>query len=246
MQPQNIFDNEVFFQGYKKLRENPNSANILEEKPAIFSLLPELTGKKVLDLGCGYGENCNLFSIMGAKKVVGIDVSSKMLAIANDENSGDNIFYENMCMEDISGINEKFDVVVSSLAIHYVHDFHKLVINLISMLNDNGIFVFSQEHPLTTAPKNGASWVKNADGKITHYKLTDYAISGQRTVSWIVDGITKYHRTFSDIINALIDAGFTIEKMLEPVPTKEILERDPSSAKDLHKPNFLVIKARKK
>lgn len=124
--------------------------------------------------------------------------------------------------------------------------FINLVSNLNLLLNDNGIFVFSQEHPLTTAPKNGTSWVKNADGKITHYKLTDYAISGQRTVSWIVDGITKYHRTFSDIINALIDAGFTIEKMLEPVPTKEILERDPSSAKDLHKPNFLVIKARKK
>lgn len=75
MQPQNIFDNEVFFQGYKKLRENPNSANILEEKPAIFSLLPELKGKKVLDLGCGYGENCSMFSKMGANKVVGIDVS---------------------------------------------------------------------------------------------------------------------------------------------------------------------------
>lgn len=246
MQPQNIFDNEVFFQGYKKLRENPNSANILEEKPAIFSLLPELTGKKVLDLGCGYGENCNMFSKMGANKVVGIDISSKMLAIADNENSEDNICYHNMCMENIFSINEKFDVVVSSLAIHYIHDFNKLVSNVISLLNENGIFVFSQEHPLTTAPRNGVSWFKNADGRITHYKLTDYAISGERTVSWIVDGITKYHRTFSDILNALIDAGFIIENMLEPVPTKEIIERDPSFAKDLHKPNFLVIRARKK
>ncbi|AKB49828.1 Ubiquinone/menaquinone biosynthesis methyltransferase UBIE [Methanosarcina barkeri str. Wiesmoor] len=246
MQPQNIFDNEVFFQGYKKLRENPNSANILEEKPAIFSLLPELTGKKVLDLGCGYGENCNMFSKMGANKVVGIDVSSKMLAIANNDNSGDNIFYENMCMEDIFCINEKFDVVVSSLAVHYINDFNKLVCNVNSLLKDNGIFVFSQEHPLTTAPKNGARWFKNVDGRIAHYVLTDYATSGERTVSWIVDGITKYHRTFSDIVNALIDAGFIIEKMLEPVPTKEIIERDPSSAKDLHKPNFLVTRARKK
>ncbi|MDR3599806.1 MAG: class I SAM-dependent methyltransferase [Desulfosporosinus sp.] len=243
MQPQNIFDNEVFFQGYKNLRENPNSANILEEKPAIFSLLPDLTGKKVLDLGCGYGENCNLFSKMGAKKVVGIDVSSKMLAIANAENSGDNILYENICMENIFSINEKFDVVVSSLAIHYIHDFSKLVSNVNRLLNDYGIFVFSQEHPLTTAPKDGANWFKNADGSITHYKLTDYAINGERTVSWLVDGIRKYHRTFSSIINALIDADFTIKKMLEPVPTKEIIARDPSFAKDLHKPNFLVIKA---
>jgi hypothetical protein len=60
-----------------------------------------------------------------------------------------------------------------------------------------------------------------------------------------VDGIIKYHRTFSNIVNSLTDAGFAVEKMLEPVPTKETIEKDPSYAKDLHKPNFLVIKSRK-
>lgn len=246
MQPQNIFDNEVFFQGYKKLRENPNSANILEEKPAIFQLLPQIKGKRILDLGCGYGENCLIFSQMGAYQVVGIDVSAKMLRVATAENSAANIFYKNMCIENISGIDEKFDVIVSSLAIHYICDFNKLVSDINALLNDDGIFVFSQEHPLTTAPKNGVSWFKNYDGRIAHYQLTDYAISGERTVSWIVAGLTKYHRTFSDIINALSDSGFIIERMLEPVPTAEIIERDPSFAKDLHKPSFLVIKARKK
>ena len=54
---QNIYDNQTFFEGYKKLRSNQYSANNIEEKPALFSLSPELTGKAVLDLGCGYGEN---------------------------------------------------------------------------------------------------------------------------------------------------------------------------------------------
>jgi len=65
----NIFDDSVFFDGYKKLRENPDNANILEEKPALFSLAPDLTGKNVLDLGCGYGENCMEFLRHGASKV---------------------------------------------------------------------------------------------------------------------------------------------------------------------------------
>lgn len=61
MKSQNIYDNDVFFDGYKKLRDNPYSANAVEEKPALFSLAPDLSGKAVLDLGCGYGENCAEF-----------------------------------------------------------------------------------------------------------------------------------------------------------------------------------------
>ena len=57
MAEQNIYDNPSFFEGYKKLRENPSAANTLVEKPTLFSLCPDLTGKTVLDLGCGFGEN---------------------------------------------------------------------------------------------------------------------------------------------------------------------------------------------
>jgi 2-polyprenyl-3-methyl-5-hydroxy-6-metoxy-1,4-benzoquinol methylase len=81
MEFQNIFDNEVFFEGYKTLRQKPDNANILEEKPAILSLLPSLEGNAVLDLGCGFGENCRLFSDMGAIAVTGIDISQKCLKL---------------------------------------------------------------------------------------------------------------------------------------------------------------------
>ena len=76
---QNIFDNQEFFDGYKRIRSNKYSANNLEEKPALFSLSPDLSGKAVLDLGCGYGENCAEFKARGASAVLGIDISEKML-----------------------------------------------------------------------------------------------------------------------------------------------------------------------
>ena len=69
---QNIYDNEIFFNGYSKIRENENNANNMFEKPALFSLLPTLNNKTVLDLGCGYGEHCIHFVEEGAKRVVGI------------------------------------------------------------------------------------------------------------------------------------------------------------------------------
>ncbi len=68
MKDQNIYDNDEFFDGYKKLRENPIAANDIVEKPALFLLCPDFVGKTVLDLGCGYGENCQEFSRSGARK----------------------------------------------------------------------------------------------------------------------------------------------------------------------------------
>jgi SAM-dependent methyltransferase len=240
---QNIFDNPVFFDGYKKLRENPDNANILEEKPALFSLTPDLTDKAVLDLGCGYGENCAEFKRLGAIKVTGIDISEKMLAIAKTETTG--IEYLRMDMNDLSSIQSRYDIVFSSLAVHYIADFSQMCSKVVELLNDNGLFIFSQEHPLTTAPIHGASWTNNENGKGLHYNLTDYARSGIRETTWIVDGVRKYHRTFSEIINSLVANRLHIERMMEPVPSAETMKRLPYYEDELHKPNYLLVRARR-
>lgn len=113
MSRQNIFDNETFFNGYKGLRESDCNANDLIEQPAMRKLLPDLKGKTVLDLGCGYGHNCIDFVKRGADKVVGIDISEKMLSVAEKESHDDKIEYRNMSMTDISELGEKFDFIYS-------------------------------------------------------------------------------------------------------------------------------------
>lgn len=241
---QNIYDNQEFFDGYRKLRENPYSANNVEEKPALFSLSPDLHGKAVLDLGCGYGENCAMFRELGAAVVTGVDLSEKMLAIAGAEHP--DIEFLRGDMSDLSFIRRKYDVIFSSLALHYIEDFDALVKDVYNLLTPGGIFVFSQEHPLSTAPIGGSSWTKDADGNVLHYNLSDYTRCGKRTTRWFVDGVEKYHRTFSEIVNALVGAGFSIEKMLEPIPDEETVRRDSRWERYFHKPNFLLIKAMKR
>ena len=245
MARQNIFDNDIFFEGYGKIRARKNNANKLFEKPALFSLLPPLEGKTILDLGCGYGEHCMEYVRRGAARVVGIDISEKMLAVAKSENSHPKITYLHMAMEDLSSIEERFDVAASSLAIHYVEDYKTLAHDVHELLNDNGLFIFSQEHPMNTCFSGGDRWTRDGNGRKLHANISGYSVEGERESTWFVDHVKKYHRMFSTIVNTLADNGFVIEKMIEPTPTAEILESHPEQADLLHKPDFLLVRARK-
>lgn len=246
MSKQNIFDNETFFNGYKALRDSDCNANDLIEQPAMRKLLPDLNGKSVLDLGCGYGHNCIDFVNRGADKVIGIDISEKMLSVAKEESEHSKIEYRNMSMTDISKLGETFDFIYSSLAFHYVKDFDAFAKDMYSVLSEGGQLLFSQEHPIITSTVDGAGhFNKNENGEKVSYTFSNYNQPGERKIHWYVDGVVKYHRTFSNIINALAKAGFVIEEVSEPVPEEWVIKKVPAWVKEYIKPNFLVIKARK-
>ena len=242
---QNIFDNEIFFDGYKAIREREANANVLFEIPALLSMMPDLRGKRVLDLGCGFGEHCKMFVDRGAERVVGIDISEKMLEVAVRENSHPKIEYRRMPIEDIDRLSESFDVAVSSLALHYIEDFVGVTEKVYRLLAPSGVFVFSQEHPLVTSHSGGSRWTKNENGEKLHVNISNYGIEGERETEWFIGGIKIYHRTFSSIVNTLIKVGFTLEGMTEPLPTPDLLEKYPEHRDLFHKPDFLLIKARK-
>lgn len=244
MAKQNIYDNEAFFEGYSKLRDREVNANNLFEIPTLMSLLPDLNGKRVLDLGCGFGEHCKEYISYGAVRVVGVDISEKMLKTAREENSDPNILYLNIPMEDISSIDEKFDVVISSLALHYVDDFAGVVKDVYSLLDNGGIFLFSQEHPVNTCYSgDGDRWTRDENGTKIHANLANYCVERRNDSTWFVEGVQKYHRMFSTIVNTLADAGFMILKMAEPYPTPEIHNNYPEYDDLYHKPDFLFVKS---
>ena len=244
MAKQNIYDNEVFFKEYSKLREREVNANNLFELPTLFSLMPDLKDKRILDLGCGTGERCIDYLNLGASKVTGIDISENMLAVAMSKNSNPNITYINMPMEDLDSIDEEFDVVISSLALHYVEDFTGVVKNVYRLLSDGGIFLFSQEHPLATCYSgNGDRWTRDENGRKLHVNIANYCVEKRNDSTWFVEGVQRYHRMFSTIVNTLADSGFRILKMTEPYPTEELVQKHPEYYDLYHKPDFLFVKA---
>lgn len=243
---QNIYDNDIFFKEYRALRETVSNYNDLIEQPAMQKLLPDVQNKSVLDLGCGFGNNCMDFVHRGAERVVGIDLSKNMIALAEQKNHSDKILYLNRSMTEISALNEKFDLIYSSLAVHYVEDFETLMQNAYHLLNKGGILLFSQEHPITTCSMNdGNHFVKDENGKPTAYAMSHYALTGLRKTEWFVDGVERYHRTISQVINAVADAGFCIKKIAEPVPDDAALKIRPGLEKDFIKPTILIVKAEK-
>jgi len=152
---QNIYDDESFFYPYLNLRKKSLGLNDVLEIPAFRSLLPDLTGKEILDLGCGFGQACKWYVAQGAKNVVGIDISHKIINIAKKEFCDDRIIYECIPMEDVNFTNEKFDLVFSSLAFHYIADYNTLTKKISTWLKPDGFFNFFTGAP-TCNSKKGA------------------------------------------------------------------------------------------
>jgi 2-polyprenyl-3-methyl-5-hydroxy-6-metoxy-1,4-benzoquinol methylase len=243
--PQNIYDDPEFFAGYRKLRETGTGLNDVLEQPALWSLLPSsLQGLTILDLGCGFGTFARKARALGAASVLGVDVSEKMLELAGQLTKDDGIEYRRMGIEELSLDGRNFDLIVSSLALHYIPDYRTALRNIVSVLHPGGNFVFSVEHPICTAlPQQ--QWVRDDKGEPLHWPVDNYRMEGERHTTWFVEGVVKYHRTIESYVNGLIEAGLTIQRLLEPEPLVEALVSIPDLEHQRRRPPFLVIGAKR-
>ena len=243
--PQNIYDDPEFLAGYATLeRFGPGWTRAVEHAD-FMGLLPDVEGKRVLDLGCGLGQLALYLAERGAAKVVGVDISERMLAVAQAERAHPRITYRREALEHVVFDSERFDLVVSSLAFHYVEDYAGLVRRIARWLAPGSVLVYSTEHPIYTAIDPATGWVTDAEGRRLHWALDRYADEGERAQRWFVDGVRKYHRTFSTLVNGLVDAGLVVERVLEPVPDGEMLRRRPDFADEEPRPTFLLVRAGK-
>ena len=247
MPKQNIYDSEPFFENFLSSRSSGVNFNDCIETPILFGMLPDLRGKKILDIGCGMGQHARQYADMGAASVLGIDLSEKMLAYAEAHNSGSNITYRRMAMEDLDTIGETFDLVTSSLVFDYAEDFPGLMRKIHRLLKKDAEFVFSMSHPIVTA-WDGAydRYTRTETGERLYANLRNYCKEGLRKVDWVVSGYECYHRTVSSLINGLTGAGFTIEECQEARLPDEMREKYPALfGGTIHRPEFIFFRCRK-
>lgn len=237
---QNIYDNPEFFESYHKLRSSKITYNDFVEQPALKALLPDLTGKRVLDLGCGYGDMAHYCVVHGAIHVTGVDISENMLAFAKEH---EDISYIQSAMEDLQFGAGEFDLILSSLAFHYIKDLDQLMGRIVGWLKPGGQLIFSTEHPVILAAKSQAKWVTDEQGEQLYWVLDNYKEEGERSQFWNVEGVVKYHRTFSTLINMQIAYGLQIEQVVEPESIPEGIEKKPKLLNETRRPSFILFKS---
>ncbi|MGL9622886.1 class I SAM-dependent methyltransferase [Bradyrhizobium sp. U531] len=241
---QNIYDNPGFFAGYSRLPRQVRGLDGAPEWPAIQALLPALTGKRVADLGCGFGWTSRWMQAQGAVSVLGLDLSQRMIARAKADTAEPAIEYRIADLETLELPAAAFDLVYSALTFHYVEDFRGLTRMIHKALVPGGDLVFTAEHPIFMAAAH-PHWITDEDGRKT-WPLNGYSLEGERRTDWFAKGVLKYHRTLSTTLNTLIDAGFELRRVEEFAPTREQIEQLPELAEELERPMMLLVSARKR
>jgi SAM-dependent methyltransferase len=240
---QNIYDEPAFFAGYSQMERFGDGWTRAVEQPLFLELLPDPAGLRVLDLGCGAGQLSYHLAVSGAAEVVAIDLSETMLRLAQTERAHPRVAHRRQAIEEVRFEPRCFDLVVSSLAFHYVNDYRKLVDNIATWLAPGGVLVFSTEHPIYTARLPGEGWVLDQRGERVGWRIDNYFQEGQREEHWFVEGVRKYHRTLSTLLDGLITAGLRLERVIEPAPAAARLERRPDDRDELRRPMFLLVRA---
>lgn len=205
-------------------------------------LFGDVTGKTMLDIGCGSGHSLKYHVERNAGELWGLDISQKQLENAQRLLAENNCFPKLICapMDDECGIPKNyFDIVYSIYAIGWAADLKNVFKRIASYLKKDGIFIFSWKHPL-----HGCSIVD--EGKLIFEK----SYFDEEWHTQIVDGmeIMLPNRKISTYINAMASAGLIIENMIEQTDESTLQlegEMDDRSKKAQKLPLSFVFKARK-
>ncbi|TQR20384.1 class I SAM-dependent methyltransferase [Psychrobacillus vulpis] len=211
------YDQSEFFSNYMKRRGRQDSPNNAIEGPIMFELIEDVLDKEILDLGCGDALFGKELLSRGAKHYSGVEGSNQMATAAKVNISSLNGTIHLASMEDFHYPANSFDIVTSRFAIHYIEDIQKLFHNVHNTLNENGKFVFSVQHPLTTASFES----KKSGDRRENWIVDDYFLDGERKERWIDEVVVKYHRTIEQYFRALTKVGFQIVDLREGTPKRE-------------------------
>lgn len=237
----NEYDNEGFFEEYAKMSRSRDGLRAAGEWHQLKPLFPPLQGKRVLDLGCGYGWHCKFAEEQGAAQVLGLDLSRKMIEEAQKRNAGDRIEYCVCGIEEYGYPEDTWDCVVSNLALHYVENIEAVFQNVHRTLKHGGTFLLNMEHPVFTAGV-GQDWVYTEEGTPQYWPVNRYFFPGERHTRFLGCDVVKQHHTLTQILMGLLNHGFVLNAVEEARPPEELMDI-PGAGDELHRPMMLLVKA---
>jgi SAM-dependent methyltransferase/ADP-ribose pyrophosphatase YjhB (NUDIX family) len=226
------------------------STDIVHYGPGVPSeeelgLVGDVQGKRVLEIGCGGGQCTIAFARRGAL-AVGKDLSDEQVAFARELAASEGVearFYQGS-VEDLSEFPDASqDVVFSAHGLSYVADIAACFAEAYRVLKPGGVFVFSGDHPLANVlSEDGPPWVVERG-----------YWDAEQVWRWEPDEpkplMRSYYRPLGETFQHLVDAGFMVERILEPRPIDDAKRSGfpelPPDERDKLVPSTVIFKARK-
>lgn len=235
---------------YEQFNTAPDSYSACIEWPCVQTLLPPIRGKRVLDLGCGTGIFTFLLERLEPSRLLGLDLSEEMLAIARQKASARASRAEFRLGDaaraaDLTG--ETFDLVFSSTMTHYLPTLPPLMAQIARCLAPGGVCVLSVIHPVYSAQypvARGGAFPRDEDWTVRYLdrSLRAYVQPWIEYNDEVENRLSaSYHHTFGDYAEAIHAAGLRLEAVREPLPP-ESWQGDFRCESFVETPAYMVLK----
>ena len=220
------------------------------EVPALIKIIGDVKNKVILDMGCGFGDHAEKLSKKKYKKLVGFDLSKKLVKFANDKRIPNTTFYVGDMSKKLVHKSSEFDVVYSSLAIHYVKNIQSVFKEVNRVLKKGGIFCFSTGHPIFNLinqdPERiiGIKNLKNGKLKI----FGDYFDESLKENDLGSLGKVKmYNYNYQTLIKLGVENGFELIDYVDAKPSAQSKKYNPKQhLLTSTLPTFVLFKFKKK
>lgn len=205
------------------------------DRPAMLSLLPPVQGKRVLDIGCGPGLYTEWLIEHGAQ-VVGFDISEEMVERARMRVGDHAIFYQHDISQPLTfAADASFDIAIAPLMIHYVTERVAALREVVRILKPDGCLVLSTQHPFADWKQHGGS-----------YFATELVQATWRSLSQSFQ-MPFWRVSLTTLCDEFSQAGFYIDRLIEPQPEPIVAEIDPETYRELmEQPAFIAFRLRKR
>jgi 2-polyprenyl-3-methyl-5-hydroxy-6-metoxy-1,4-benzoquinol methylase len=243
---------EVIADGWtERQRSGTDQARQLVLDQPHLELIGDVSGKRVLDAGCGEGRFARMLAERGAL-VTAIDLSSRMIdhARASEMEKPLGIDYRVQSMTDLSPLGDgSFDLVLAYLSIIDVLDYEQAMSEISRVLSRGGRFIFSIVHPCFAPPDS--AWeprkpgtIPIMDGDKLYKKVDNYFPAREiRFRMWPTAPAEtiNYHRPLMDYTRALRPAGLLIRDIVEPYPPEEVMAQRDYLREHYRAPFFMIL-----